>query len=92
MKWLTQCSNVPEGTWRSFYHGPHLYAALKCLRAGYEDNAASWMWRDKAENGSSFHPVAGTLREVVLDGMTCIEYCDVQDVSEELTGVAGDGI
>ena len=35
-----------------YYYGPHLHAALKCLRAGYRKNAVSWMQRD----GERFGP------------------------------------
>lgn len=34
---------------RRNYNGPHLHAALKCLREGYTANAASWMNRDIGE-------------------------------------------
>ena len=71
---------------RNRYYGPHLHAALTCLRAGYPENAASWMERDIGEiYGPEEYPVPSTLREA--DGG--IEY---DSVGEFWQGQAGAGI
>src|SRR5690349_13277031 len=47
----------------SAYYGPHLHAAMKCLRAGFMDNAISWMVRDigEADCGPECYPQPGSL-------------------------------
>lgn len=63
------------------YSGPHLHRALACLRAGYPENAVSWMWRDIGEESEGY-PSYQTLKEV--DGG--IEYLTVDQVLENLDG------
>lgn len=89
--WLTTCE-VPDGVERGFYWGFHLHHARKCLEAGYENNAASWMWRDEAEEDSGFAPVAGTLRVASPHGVTGIEYVDARDVAKLIENSDGGGI
>jgi len=84
-QWITE-AKIPEGTPTRSYYGPHLWAALKCLDDGYENNAASWIWRDEAELHRDFKPVAGSLRSIENG----IEYVDLADINYE--GVDGDGI
>jgi hypothetical protein len=71
------------------YYGPHLHAALICLRGGYPENAASWMFMDLGEalgsDDEAAHPDLVSLREV--EGG--IEYDPVWELRH---GVAGDGI
>lgn len=71
----------------SAYYGPHLHHALKCLRAGYEANARSWMDRDVGEQSGDVGdlPMPGTL----IDHGDWIEY---RDVKSAVSGIGGDGI
>lgn len=91
MRYLTAC-DVPNGVERQVYCGLHLSHARDCLRAGLEDNAASWMWLDHAELDAGFSPVAGTLKEGSLHGIDGILYVDARDVAESLVGIVGSGI
>ena len=93
--WLTE-TDVPPGTpkreYSSDYLGNHFHMAAGCLEHGYEDNAASWMWRDIAEFGE-FKPVAGTLELGIGErGQRVIHYVDAEDIAEQLTNTCGDGI
>lgn len=67
---ITQCYGMPitdgplEG--EEIYNGPHLHAALKCLAAGYPENAISWMERDLGEVGPIPEIEPSSLRVVSL--------------------------
>lgn len=81
---------------KRYYNGPHIHAAITCLEAGNEEGAASWMWRDMAEEDHHFHPMAGSL-EIKWERSgrhiyNSIIYTDAEDVGEQLIGLAGDGI
>lgn len=52
----------------SLYYGPHLQRALTCLRAGYPENAVSWMRRDFGEADQCVCPDPASLREVGSPG------------------------
>ncbi len=77
------------------YYGPHLCRVLACVRAGYLENAASWMERDIGEYGEpADYPVPDSLKVVPL-GMSVggetegVEYLAVGDVT---AGLEGEGI
>lgn len=90
-RWLTDCV-VPDGVERRFYYGVHVDNASRCLIAGFENNAASWMWRDWAELDEGFAPVAGTLQVARRHGMRGILYIDARDVAREIQFTNGGGI
>ena len=90
-KWLKVCE-FPDSVERRFYSGPRLKHAESCLAAGYEDNAASWMWLDVAEYDEKFAPVFGTLQAARRHGTDGILYVDARDVAAEKVCVDGDGI
>ena len=68
------------------YYGPHLCRALTCLRAGYPENAASWMARDIAESSNEYiaaeQPDPKTLAETSFNGMQVIEYQEFSQTAD----------
>jgi hypothetical protein len=103
LTYLVEC-DVPKGTRIRKYSGPHLGRAKYSLDEGYEDHAASWMYRDIGEYDSGFKKcVAGTLKykektyvdEMVRPKKTTyryIEYVDARDVGEKIKFMGGGGI
>jgi len=82
------------------YAGFHLDAALKCLKAGYPENAASWMNRDIGETPGytlGDEPMPDTLKIhsfVVDDRFGVRIYTNIQyeTTYEYWQGRCGEGI
>jgi len=73
---------MPRTPTRQLYYGPHLHAALKCMRAGRNDNAVTWMWRDigEVEDDPGQYPDPDTLEIVQIppiDPHSLQNYTDV---------------
>jgi len=90
-RWLTVC-DVPAGVAKRYHFGRFCQLAIQCLSAGFEDQAASWMWLNCAQNDYGFAPVAGTLSIDRRNGVVGIEYVDARDVADMLKNDQGGGI
>lgn len=65
------------------YRGPHLHHAVSCLRAGYPENAASWIRRDIGEvDDPSAYPSVESPKEVDQG----IEYLTESQMTENIEG------
>ena len=73
---------------KRLYYLPHTHAAMTCLKAGYRENAASWMEKDFGEQGDETKVDPASL-EIVHDpdGSDMIAWLPL-----DLSGLNGEGI
>lgn len=77
------CRGLVDLGFGMIYYGPHIHAALICLRAGNREGAASWMARDIGERDDdpSWYPDPDSLSETTVgyDDQPAISYVPLRN-------------